>query len=56
MRLDYRTISGVIFLQGVVSLQTLTATTSYKGNKAEVGDREPLLFLSSDQYAESSSE
>jgi hypothetical protein len=65
MRLDYRTISGAIFLQGVVFLQTLTATTSYKGNKAEVGERKigkgtstiPILLpSSSDQYSESSSE
>jgi hypothetical protein len=51
MRLDYRTISGAIFLQGVVFLQTLTATTSYKGNKAEMGDSNvwegALLCLSS---------
>lgn len=33
MRLVYRTISGVIFLQGVVFLQLRMITTSYKGNK-----------------------
>jgi hypothetical protein len=61
MRLDYRTISGAIFLQGVVFLQTLTATTSYKGNKAEVADSKigegtitiPILPSSSKQYSES---
>jgi hypothetical protein len=65
MKLDYRTISGAIFLQGVVFLQTLTATTSCKGNKAEVGERKiqegtatipVLLPSSSEQYSESFSE
>jgi len=33
MRLVYRTISGVIFLQDVVFLQLQMITTSYRGNK-----------------------